>query len=127
MMAMKFFKLLGACILALILSCNMFEPNEVDETKWYTDTGEYWLVEGKKKMQNQNWESALKDFLRARDYKNKDGKEYSEAYFYLGKCILRINEVDLNQVWDEINTSEESKDVPFLYNPEDAPDGNVLS
>lgn len=114
-------------LLISLISCNLFEPNEIDSSKYYTQTGEFWILEGKKKMQNRDWIGALSDFEEALQYKNKDGKKYSEAYFYIGKCILRISDVNLSQVWDEVNPGNESNDVPFLYNPENAPDSNVLS
>lgn len=119
--------LLGMLIFISLISCNIFEPNEIDSSKYYTQSGEFWILEGKKKMQDKNWIGALSDFEEALQYRNNDGKKYSEAYFYIGKCILRISDVDLGQVWDEVNPGNNSNNVPFLYNPENAPDSNVLS
>lgn len=119
--------ILGLSITISILSCNIFEPDEIAPSKNYTQSGDFWILEGKKKMQEQNWIGALSDFEEARTYRTKDGKKYSEAYFYIGKCLLRINEVDLSQVWDEVNPGDNSNNVPFLFNPHLAPDSNVLS
>ena len=106
-------KIAVALLVVVGLSCNLFSPQEVDPDKWYM-TGEAWVIEGKKKMWKGDWEGAIKDFDRAKALKSS----LSEAYFYKGKCILRLHDVDLHQVWDEINPEDNSDDVPFLYNPE---------
>ncbi len=126
-MTKKLLTLLGISLLISLISCNIFEPDEVDSSKYYTQSGEFWILEGKKKMQEQNWIGALSDFEEALKFRNNDGKKYSEAYFYIGKCVLRISDVNLGQVWDEVNPGNNSNNVPFLFNPESAPDSNVLS
>ncbi len=115
-------RLTAVCSVAVFLSCNIFSPKEVDEDKWYV-TGEYYIIEGKKKMQDKKWEDALVFFDKAIA---KDGS-LSEAYFYRGKCILRLHDVDLSDVWDEINPPQGSKSVPFLFNPENDTMLKVLS
>lgn len=111
-------KIAVALLVVVGLSCNLFSPKEVDPDKWYM-TGEAWVIEGKKKMWKGDWEGAIEDFDRAKSLKSS----LSEAYFYKGKCILRLHDVDLRQVWDEINPDDDSKGVPFLYN---APDSVIM-
>jgi len=99
----------------VILSCNLFEPREVDADKWYM-TGEAWIIEGKKKMWDKDWKGAAKDFGRALDLDSS----LSEGYFYLGKCVLRLNNVKLDQVWGDIKPDEGADEdrVPFLFRPD---------
>lgn len=105
-------RVVTACVVVLFLSCNLFSPREVDPDKWYMQ-GEAWVIEGKKKMWELDWIGAAEDFATAIEKNSR----LSEAYFYLGKCILRLNHVDLNQVWDEIKPDDENN-VPFLFRSE---------
>ena len=105
-------KIVLAILIVTGLSCNLFEPKEPNPDKWYM-TGEAWVIEGMKKMWKEKWEGAISDFNRALSLNSS----LSEAYFYKGKCILRLHNVDLHQVWDDINPENQSDNVPFLYNP----------
>lgn len=113
-----FYLILAIC--AMYLSCNIFDPGEADPEKWYM-TGEAWVVEGKKKMWSEEWEDAARYFAKA----IHENDSLSEAYFYIGKCILRIHKVDLNQVWDDIKpetdnvTEGNEDDIPFLFSHPD--------
>ncbi len=100
-------------MVAVFFSCNIFSPQEVDQDKWYM-VGDAWVLEGKKKMWEEDWIGAAKDFAKAIETDSK----LSEAYFYLGKCILRLNRVNLEQVWDDIKPESdelEKNEIPFLY------------
>ena len=112
MIVKTYVKIALALFVVINLSCNLFSPKEPDPDKWYM-TGEAWIIEGKKKMWKEDWEGAIRDFDRALSLNSK----LSEGYFYKGKCILRLHNVDLHQVWDDINPGDESDDVPFLFNP----------
>jgi hypothetical protein len=109
----RFVKLTIAISIPIILSCNLFAPKEPNPDRYYM-TGEAWVIEGKKKMWDKDWVSAYGHFSRAIDLNNG----LSEAYFYRGKCWLRIFNVDLTQVWEEVKPDNE-RDVPFLYRPTD--------
>lgn len=109
----KYVKYTILLIPAVFFSCNIFGGMHRDPEKY---GAEALVLEGKRLMQEKDWTGAQKMFQQARGMKNT----LSEAYFYEGKCILRINSVDLNQVWGEINPQGElakQKNVPFLYNP----------
>ncbi len=106
---------IGAVALtALFLFCNIFNPTDRNKSEEY---GAYALViEGKKMMQEGDYENAISVFRSALA---KDST-LSEAYFYLGKCILRKFDIDLTMVWDEVNPSDvDSNAVPFLYKSDD--------
>ncbi len=119
----RFFAALACSLCALLaLSCNLFGPTEpgrgIDTVARH---GAYALVvEGKLLIAEEQWAEALRYFEEAlaRD------KGLSEAWFYKGKCLLRLADVGLQDVWDEIypETSIEQIDtvdeVPFLYNDE---------
>ncbi len=101
-------------IFTFFLSCNLFEPKSIDaDSDKYYMTGEAWVQEGLKKIRSQDWQGGKQCFEIAME---KDSA-LSEAHFYYGKCILRLNGVDLNDVWDEIkpeiDTSVEK--IPFLF------------
>ncbi len=104
------FKQMIVVAIPLILSCNIFAPKEPDPDKYYM-TGEAWVIEGKKKMWDKDWDGAYSDFSRA--IKLSDST-LSEAFFYRGKCWLRMFDVDLTQVWGEVKPKDE-RNVPFLY------------
>lgn len=112
MIVRTYLKTALALIVVIGLSCNLFSPKEPDPDKWYM-TGEAWVIEGKKKMWREKWEEAIEDFNKALSL----NRSLSEAYFYKGKCILRLHDVDLHQVWGDINPEDTSSVVPFLYNP----------
>lgn len=111
-------KLLFSMLLGILLffSCNLFEPKSIDpgSDKYYM-TGEAWVQEGLKKIREDDWSAARECFAIALE---KDSA-LSEAHFYYGKCLLRENNVDLNDVWDEIKPKIDTttKHVPFLYKP----------
>jgi tetratricopeptide (TPR) repeat protein len=87
-------------ILFFSFSCNLFSPDAPDSSnRWYM-TGEAWVLEGKKRMWDKKWQKAIECFEKAL----KKDSSLSEAYFYIGKCILRKNDID-------------DKSIPFLYNP----------
>lgn len=118
MILRTYLKIAVPLLVVVGLSCNLFSPKEPDQDKWYM-TGEAWIIEGKKKMWEEDWEGAIEKFNKAISLNSG----LSEAYFYKGKCILRLHYVDLHQVWDDINPEDTSKVVPFLYNPNlDLPD-----
>lgn len=106
-----------SCFVSFItlFSCNLFEPRKPIDDKYYM-SAEAWVVEGKKRMWEERWAEAVQCFDKAISKKNS----LSEAYFYRGKCYLRMHDVDLNHVWDEIKPSanpEDSNRVPFLFKP----------
>ena len=115
--------LAAVLLLGLTLACNLFAPSEPRREEFAERRGPEGLVlEGKLKMRNEDWQEALDLFNKALD---RDSGT-TEAYFYKGKCILRIADVSLSEVWAEIDPSEdaaagniEKDDVPFLYNPGD--------
>lgn len=121
MSIMRFVKLSIAISIPIILSCNLFAPKEPDPDKYYM-TGEAWVIEGKKKMWDKDWVGAYSDFTRAIEL---SGGTLSEAYFYRGKCWLRVFNVDLTQVWDEVKPDDD-RSVPFLFRPNGNPYMNLL-
>ncbi len=103
----------------LVASCNVFNPAE----NRYSDDGtvsrygaEVLVIEGKVEMSKGNWEKARTLFERAIDA----DPTKSEAYFYAGKCILRIYNVDVTEIWEQIDPDQNvrsGKEIPFLYAP----------
>lgn len=113
-----------ACVWAVLLtlSCNIFGPvdpgRDIDTVAKY---GAYALVtEGKLMMRSEQWEEALRYFEAALERDNG----LSEAWFYKGKCLLRIADIGLEDVWNEIYPgdslveNDSIDDIPFLYNKE---------
>lgn len=96
-------------------SCNIFSPTEANrhpEKERYE--GYALVIEGTLKMKDGKFEEALDLFNQALQANDS----LSEAWFYKGKCILRMAEVDLQQVWGEVNPDrEDSMAVPFLFSP----------
>ncbi|MBD3319866.1 MAG: hypothetical protein GF350_02095 [Chitinivibrionales bacterium] len=99
------------------LSCNIFAPSEGKREEFAERRGaEGIILEGKLKMRSatsaSDWEEAARLFDKALEIDSAK----SEAYFYKGKCILRIADIDLKEIWPEINPEEENeRNVPFLY------------
>jgi hypothetical protein len=105
----------GSALLVLLgsFSCNLFAPTSANRHP--DDYGpQSDVVEGKIKMRDGNWLAAISLFDKALS----EDSSLSEAYFYKGKCLLRVSHVDLSQVWGEINPKrEDSLAVPFLFRP----------
>ncbi|MBD3344812.1 MAG: hypothetical protein GF401_07090 [Chitinivibrionales bacterium] len=99
------------------LFCNIFAPSEDRREDFAERRGaEGVILEGKLAIRTatttEDWREAARLFDKALEMDSSK----SEAYFYKGKCILRIADVDLDEVWDEVNPPEEKKkNVPFLY------------
>ncbi|MBD3318150.1 MAG: hypothetical protein GF344_20395 [Chitinivibrionales bacterium] len=116
--------LLVGVIISFCPKCNVFGVfSPTDHDRILERYGPEALVqEGMIKMRSQEWREAYDLFHRAT---TADPAHLSEAWFYKGKCILRLYNVDLRQVWDEINPDRENDDaVPFLYQP---PEGKNLT
>ena len=108
---MKSISLLVVLLIAVfVVSCNMFGPYGARNPEAYG--AEAVILEGKLKLRESNFVEALALFNRAIQMDNSK----SEAYFYRGKCMLRMAGVDITQVWNEINKKDAAKkEVPFLY------------
>ncbi|MBD3419962.1 MAG: hypothetical protein GF398_07595 [Chitinivibrionales bacterium] len=105
---------LGGLIFA---SCNLFEPAEPIAAARKRGAPAL-IIEGKKKLDKEQYEKALALFEEAITEDNKENGDttLTEALFYWGKCKLRIAGVDLNDIWDQINPGREnSEDIPFLF------------
>jgi tetratricopeptide (TPR) repeat protein len=109
--------LILASVLMVFFSCNIFSPTEANRHPEKDRYRGYALVlEGKIKMQEGEFTEALRLFNEA----IATNDSLSEAYFYQGKCILRIYGVDLRQVWSEVNPARgDTMAVPFLYRSTD--------
>jgi hypothetical protein len=111
-----FFTLIaGIGAVAVFLSCNLFLPTEAnrhpDKDRYH---GYALVVEGKIKMRDGDYPEALRLFNEA----IVANDSLSEAYFYKGKCVLRLAGVTLQQVWSEVNPPDiNTRSVPFLYHP----------
>ncbi|MBD3391461.1 MAG: hypothetical protein GF418_05380 [Chitinivibrionales bacterium] len=100
-----------AAVGAGLFSCNLFSPTE--DYRHAERYGPKSMVqEGKLCMRDSDWETAIDWFDMALD----EDSSLSEAYFYKGKCILRLSDVDLNDVWTDINPNRpDTNSVPFLF------------
>lgn len=116
--------LLVGSFLFVGLQCNLFGVfAPTDHDRMLERYGpESLILEGKLKMREGKWQEAYDLFHRAT---LADSIRLSEAWFYKGKCILRLHNVDLKQVWGEINPEKADKEaVPFLFHP---PQGKNLT
>jgi len=106
---------------ATVLSCNLFAPPTDKRDEYASRAGAYALiVEGKLEMQDGNYEHAKELFDKA----IRADSGVSEAYFYKGKCLLRIAGINLNEVWNDINPPDGFKNnVPFLFHENDSMTG----
>jgi hypothetical protein len=121
MPCVRYFHALVAICVALQLSCNIFAPSEGKRIEAAQNAGaDAVILEGKLRMQKADWQGALNLFNYVLDTLKDSSK--SEAFFYKGKCILRLADVNLSEVWNEVNPPAGfTNNVPFLFH-----DGSLL-
>lgn len=113
MRSVRLFTLFCAAAGLVVLSCNLFAPKEADRVEYAERRGaEALVLEGKIKMRSEEWSEAYELFDKAIEA----NKWKAEAYYYRGKCRLRLAGVNLTDVWNEVNsTVRQETTVPFLF------------